>query len=335
MSTRIEETPTTRAYVKTKAYHDHVPVPSAPWDDGPGGYARHEHHEEAIALTTHRQMTESKWLNPVLSLPPASLLLLLAIVAFFGIGYYLELRSSPPPAYARLLNRSWDFRGHVTEPRRVVREGWSLPAGQILLEVLNTTRRADGQRTVVDRVDRVCMPVEVCVPVLVHTPPAVCTQQQTGWTEPLEKYSHTEEDCYDNGHCEERDVYQKQDPQPIITQVCTHPPPVYAPQCRVEPQCHEHQVTHQEDVWRDWYTFAVLENVPVREVRLASYVGDALGDAALALASTNQSYSHEDWTWWLHWDANATTGRAARRQRVSKSIWHMAENEVGHVVVVP
>lgn len=234
-----------------------------------------------------------------------------------GIAIFVWVLMQPKaPRVAVLENVSWTFEGRVEERRLVVEETFG-PVPREAMRIINTTTNKVRQwRTVVDRVDRVCTIHNESRRVVTHHVP-VCTLERTGWTPAVEVYSHSEEVCYDDGVCEESDVYVEQPAQPILTEVC-HSEPVYGLIWEPQERCRNEEVTHQEPVYGTATQYEIERWVPTRTVHAA--------EAALA---ANERYSETQWNYYLHFAS--PVGRVS----VNETIYRAYRAQLGQAVLVP
>jgi hypothetical protein len=308
-STRIEETATTRAYVKPRGFSPPPPLTpttvAANVDDYYPYRARYS--------TT----------KPTMPLLPFAIII--GALACLCLCAFLFAPRERAPVYARLDNVSWTFEGQVCAYRTVRDEGWSLPSGARTVDSRAMQRTT---REVVDRVEPHCWPIEQPVKVLSHHETS-CFQQRVGWTEPREVYNHTEEVCYANGLCEEKDVYTKTERQPRYEEQCQFVP-IYRTEWQTVDQCEQRTVWRTEPVIGTWWTFDVERCQHVKTVHLASQRGHVLADVDHAIAGTNQTYESRRWDYYLHFGGNITETVA-----VSASVYAVYRLRVGEIVLVP
>ncbi len=115
-----------------------------------------------------------------------------------------------------------------------------------------------------------------------------CEQEFKGYEE---IYSHTEEVCFADGKCENKDVYKKGNP--VYRKVCK---PVYYTRTRTVPRCEDVDVTRSEPVAGAYYQYDIEKWVDVKEVKL-NYEEDTLESLNLP---PGQKYSREEWKYYLH-----------------------------------
>lgn len=136
------------------------------------------------------------------------------VIVALCVLLYMFIPNDPETAVLDRL--SWTFSGQVYERQYVVETGWSVPTDA---SVIKQEQYQCGTKTVVYGHTEQCTPVTETRQVYSHTE-QVCNDYTAGWTDELELYSHTNEVCYDDGTCEEEDVYSVQPAQPITETRC-------------------------------------------------------------------------------------------------------------------
>jgi len=253
--------------------------------------------------------TKTYWFNPI----P----LLVLTVVFWCV---IQLLWSFETQSGTLDSVEWAFSGDVHEQHEVTESGWSVPTSA---EVLSQELRAFTTRTVHDGyVDR-CEPVTKIQQVYSHTE-QVCTERIIGYTDELEVYSHTHEVCYDDGSCEEQDVYTLKPSEPIYDTQCENVDR-YVPESYTSIECEQVPITHEEPVMKNYYTYRVPKWVHVQTIELHSSDGvlpeDRLG--------AGQKYHSQSYRYYLYFDNSSIV------RRVSRDTYEAYQNSIGAVVDVP
>ena len=217
-----------------------------------------------------------------------------------------------------VVGTSWSFSYDIEEKVRATREGWDLPSDGSLIEVISKEQRIKHLRTAVDHYETQC--VDVTVDRWHDNWTTVCATKLTGWTEPLEIYSHTEDVCYADGRCEEKDVYVKQPAEPIHKEECHQ---VNSPwkSVEVEQRCKQVPITIDVIERGDFYTYAAYvwqfkDKVEKRGVNLPL-------DLKLPLEpplpeSPLVRHTHAAWHYYLHLDNG-------KREAVTREVFVQAQ----------
>ena len=315
-STRIEETNNTRTYVKTTR----PPTVSS----GPSRTPESDAHvqERPITHTPHcDSLSIITWLMAVIGVAAVTSLLL--------SGSNLE------PLAGKLTDARWTFSGFVSERRMVTLEGWDLPHDAAAL-ASETRQRSTKQ--VLDHEETLCEthwgPIEILdgyrqecgQGITGWSPPQKiyshseerCEEEIVAWTDETEVYSHTEELCYDDGHCEEKDVYDLVPPEPIRDQVCeshdvyieTNTEPIYGVVCEDVPvyrseiesreECKVVRVMRDEPVMGTWWTYTVPRWIYTRTIQLVAEEPGMERADVKALLREDQRYDSEGWDHYIY-----------------------------------
>jgi len=250
-----------------------------------------------------------------------------AVVVLAGIGSVFM------PTRDVLVGASWHVRAPVEERHLRHAEGWDLPAD--VVAVLAADTRQKGSRHVVDHYVDVCRAVTETqqVPDGVDT---LCAPVQVGFTEPLEIYSHTEELCYDDGSCEEKDVYTKGPAQPIFQERCQMVER-FRPVATTRQVCTPEPVMRAEPVMATYYTYSHHAWTPngsvVERAGAAPEPVPDDDDAALSLLpsllesnGTTARYGRLDWTFRLAYKKHGA--RHVSRAVYAECVMHLNETVV-------
>ena len=320
-STRIEETASTRTYVKPSApvpvgipIHPPPPpqntVPSAP----PMDIDRSVHRPERLRKHAYRPSASSCHFDYV-----GVALLIVAILAT-AWGWSILMT----PTIAVLDHVSWTFAGEVSESRIVTEEGWYLPADATPLQ---SVERQRSTRSVLDYERPVCDMITVPVQIFSHYDTR-CSQVVTGSTPELEVFIETNEVCYDDGQCEEQDVYQKLPTQPIYQEVCEQVP-VYITTWHPKEECTVERVMRDEPVMGTYWTYSILRWVPSRSVHFDSTDVDDVKRTDPSALMTHEQYASSTWSYYLYFDSHAIT------VKVPQHIYDKYVDRIGQEVEVP
>ena len=314
-ATRIEETPETRAYVRPLGLSPPPPLPlphvietslSAP--------------PPPIEPSAPPQLRDQ---DP--ELPPKNedghgkLFGVIAIILVLIVSCWWLTQPRP----VLLEGVSWTFSAEIQERQLIVDEGWMLPPDGDLVEVLSTVDRQQSSRQVIDHYDTVCKWIDVSH-ITYHTKERQ-KQVQSGWTEPLEVYSHTEEVCYADGRCEEKDVYEKVTQQPVyqtVTEVVEVPTTVWTK----KEQCDRIPISRTEPVMGTYYKYRAFRWKTVRHIHLSSLDGDTVTDADPGRLGQGERYGMTTWAYYLHFPQE--------RRKVSKEVYDAHLHKIGQLVVI-
>jgi hypothetical protein len=267
-SVRVEETPTTRAYVK----HLGPVTPSAPVVK-----------PDSAPVPRDRKNEEG------------SLMLLLFICLISTVWFMLE-ESWAEPRKAVLVNVSWTYTARLSKWDWVTEAGWDYPTGPWPVKVGRQEERQKSTKTVVYGETDHCELVEKVEKVFTHSIQQ-CRDVMDHWTEELEIYSHTEETCFDDGTCEAKEVYQKQASVPVNRRVCESVDR-FKDVPHWEYECKKGPLTRTEPVMATWWVYEVQRWTPLHHwVEYNSFTV-----ASIPPAPPTTRYEEEKWQYFIHFE---------------------------------
>lgn len=240
------------------------------------------------------------------------------VIAALCVLLYMLVPNDPETAVLDRL--SWTFSGQVYERQYVVETGWNVPTDAFVIRQEQYQR---GTKTVVYGHTEQCAPVTETRQVYSHTE-QVCNDYTAGWTDELELYSHTNEVCYDDGTCEEEDVYSVQPAQPITETRCVDVERyTLVPYTRNE--CTQVPLTREEPVFDTWSTYGIWRWKYYKTFYLESADQMTPED----MLEEDQRYETQNWRYYLHFDNDTIV------KRVDKETYDAHLQSVGTVVNVP
>lgn len=328
-ASRVEETEDTRTYVRPLGLAPPQPLRRALHYDPP---PPHPFDPTAMPVPSADNGPIVPRLTPEsprkIDLPPpydeyifiGTLLLVILGVGWFA--YWAHPREYP------LVGVTCRFTGNVGELREVRDEGWSLPANAT---ILTQDERQQSIRSVFSHHETHCYPVTHSRQVYSHTD-MECALSIVSWTVPLEIYSHTDELCYDDGTCEEKDVYTKDPSKPIYADKCT-PIERFRTETYVTDECKQRAVTRDEPVIRTYWTYLVTRWVVVRQVTLVRSKDEpcVVSDDEL---SPTERYMTETWDYFIQLVV-LSPSIIPEQIHVSKAVYDDYKKRVGEMVTFP
>lgn len=355
-SMEVRETSRTRTYVRPRTRTtSEAPRPSAPPVDA-----------DVDDRPRTRTTAERTWIDDFRDAEFISwsvgsfVVMLLIVVATVACGRYIA-----QPAHATLARVERERVGVVEAPRNVTDEGWAVPDGAWQRAVEERQRTTC---TVVDGEEEHCHTDMVTREVLSHyeaRPTQVqagwrvvdeefvrynylCNRVQVGWTEEIEFYLWTEEVCYDDGTCEDYDVYELEESEPIYDEECEQVPvyepvrepvyhtvveevPVLVSETRPVTTCHTEPITHEKPVYAPWYTYEHTVWDTVRTLRCDPTVEGEASCLVMKPGDHPPGARFKTLTWHAYLTFAGRSGRVEVPHADAKSY----EAQVGKVIRIP
>lgn len=343
-ASRIEETPVSRAYVRGVGLAPPPPPPLVPPLPLPLSLEQEPLQSTPVAPPEEKfsppspSFEEKKSSNPR---PQTDEELCCGVMHKEGLPYvgvfifFLSMvlasfvfMEAPNREYV-LVGTSWTFQGKIATLRDVTHEGWTFPANA---KIASSRMRPNGKRSVFDHVENVTREVVQTRQVLDFIE-NVCKDSITGYTPEREAYDHTEQLCYDDGTCEEKDVFAKIPSEPIYSRSC-----VDKPHFRTESYTYliwePKDVMREEDVMQWYYTYTIPEWVPVRSVSLDSARGDTVDQASADILEEDLLYVTRRWTYFAHGTQDARTHHAQfSKWEVSAEEYNYLQDKIGQKII--
>lgn len=324
-SLRVEETATTRAYVRQLGLSPPPPPPmrsSTPptsprvphyyhHDPPPVSPIRYDDDDHVVASSRRRKDDADDAANIVVAA--------ILVVALVALLVWASL-----PTYAVLDRVSWAFVGDVHALRLVTEEDWVLPDDAV--DVLASVEQQRTTREVLDHTETLCRTEQHSTTTISHYEQQ-CREELTGWTDAREVYSHTEEVCYADDTCEEKDVYTKLPAEPIYGTRCKQVPIFVTVQTPRE-KCDLVKHMRVEPVMGTRWTYTAKRWVKARSVTFASLAGHTTDMVRDALGP-DETYVGDGWRYHLHFDNGTTV------VEVDQSVYEAHVSLVGQTVRVP
>jgi hypothetical protein len=293
LSDRVEETPNERAYVRT--YYDRTKDfrPTAPTNEGninyPDLFPPAASPQNTPRTPDHGNDQRRRVPEPMVvrgSGVPKRICITLLLLALCGATFGWVTGSSD----VVLVKAAWSFRGTVAELKNIQEEDWIVPEDGVSIgsrpEVLH-------YKQVVERIERVCTPTLVEQQEFSHYE-NICRDEQTG-SEEEEVYSHTERVCYNDGICDEKDVYTKTH-RPTYSTICKDVPR-YRTTMRTVIDCKDVPIYRSEPVMGTKWLYKVDRWLPVATITMSSE--DHKIEDVYDL-EPNRGYTSEEWKFVLH-----------------------------------
>jgi hypothetical protein len=260
-------------------------------------------------------------LSDIVLVAGVSLSIAIIVAACFAIVYEWRRALLAPPVERQLLTAAWAFDAVVHEWRVAVKEGWDLPPdhGKIHGQEL----RHRGMRQVLDHYQEVCTLVLRTERVLSHYDPE-CKEERTGWQEEREVYSHTEEVCYNDGSCDEEEVYTRVR-DPIIEVVCRNTKPVYQEHIHHDNVCKQHPVMRQEPQMSMWYIYDYGQWWSTVGILPVHYEGEE--EPLIPPLPEGKQYAAQQWSFTLTISPNTTFA-------VSRDDYLAYKGKIGQTILV-
>jgi hypothetical protein len=180
-------------------------------------------HRQAQPQPTKQPPAWLRWLPPFLQKPQVliPLLIILALACCCTISGIIA--SIPRTEIATVTNIAWERSIAIEEYQYNQHENWTLPAGA---DLISQEERIASYNQVQIGTEEECGYEESCTTISV--------------------YSHTERTCYDDGTCDEHDVYQDER------------------SCTDEYVCNTVPVYEDVPVYQTWYTYQIWEWVNIQ-----------------------------------------------------------------------
>jgi hypothetical protein len=240
--------------------------------------------------------------------------LIIVILLFLGGVMHILQTLRVPPRQALLENISWTFSSRIHEWKEIAGEGWSLPP---TARLLGKEERQHHTRTVTDGYETACLPVTKTREDFSHTETR-CEEVMTRSAESYEQYSHSEKICYNDGKCENKDVYKTRTRPAKYTTVCSNVDR-YVTVPYEEVQCRPRAITHLEPVFATYWMYSVFQWVPGELREVSSMTTDNVPEAP-----PGSKYDNPVWRYFRHFD-NSTTVREVSLDEYTWSKDHIGE----------
>ena len=335
-ATRIETTPYERGYTKSVVSPPMVPhgIVPTPTPSAPPAPTSNPAPPPTSVPKSPSPRQKVNFDRPVLRTPKPSVRIdtysepdmVPRIIAFVLILVVCAAlwSSFTTPTRAVLTHVSWSFVGEKQQLQNVNEEGWSLPPNAI---ILSSTSRQRSTRSVLDHEDIMCQTVVVPSEVVDHFERRCHLVTLPG--EEYEEYSHTEETCYENGQCEQTDIYLRIPPVDTIEEICEQVP-VYNTIWTPHEECVTERTMRDEPVMGTYWTYTMPRWRKTGMVHLGTKTGDVLEQVDPRTHLTaGERYERIEWRYYLHFDTKPHTSSVTRAQ------YDQFKTHVGETVEVP